>query len=151
MAGAWTSERFPQFEPAIRRLTEQHRELKDEPLHLAIAYLPMRKGREVHDGVYLFEVIGGAVDRFGESGELHETAFEAVSGLPTGFNQTLHLILTTPRELGTALENGWALALEVADAVRREDFQVLFADRIGQQVLRRIRAAVTPRKRATRE
>ena len=34
MAGTWTSERFPQFEPAIRKLTQQHLELKVEPLHL---------------------------------------------------------------------------------------------------------------------
>lgn len=60
MAGTWTSERFPQFEPAIRRLTEQHRELEDEPLHLALGYLPRRKGQEVYDGIFLFEVIGGA-------------------------------------------------------------------------------------------
>ena len=48
MAGTWTSERFPQFEPAIRRLTQQHRELEDEPLHLALAYLPRRHGQEIH-------------------------------------------------------------------------------------------------------
>jgi hypothetical protein len=40
MAGPWTAESFPQFEAAIRRLTEQHRELVDEPLHLAVSYLP---------------------------------------------------------------------------------------------------------------
>src|SRR4051794_11373966 len=102
MAGKWASEMFPQVEPALRRLTQQHRELEDEPLHLAIAYLPVRQGKEVHDGIYLFEVIGGAVDGLGERGELFENTFEAVPGLPTGFNQPLHLILTTPRELDEA-------------------------------------------------
>ena len=36
MPGEWISEKFPQFEPAIRQLTEQHRELEDELLHLAL-------------------------------------------------------------------------------------------------------------------
>ena len=56
MAGSWSSERFPQFEQPIRTLTEQHRELKDEPLHLAIAYGPLRDQQDI----FLFEVIGGA-------------------------------------------------------------------------------------------
>jgi hypothetical protein len=55
MAGTWVLENLPQFEPALRRLTQQHRELEDEPLHLAVAYLPVRQGKEAHDGVYLFE------------------------------------------------------------------------------------------------
>jgi hypothetical protein len=54
MAGSWTSERFPQFETAIRHLTDQHRELKDEPLHLAISYGPIRDQQDI----FLFEVIG---------------------------------------------------------------------------------------------
>src|SRR5438128_11870189 len=98
MAGTWTSERFPQFEPAIRRLTEQHRELKDEPLHLAVAYLPRRNGREVQQDIFLFEVIGGTADFFGQN-DLFETVFEAAPGLPGGLEQTLHLILASPREL----------------------------------------------------
>src|SRR5438132_10790984 len=103
MAGKWTSERFPHFESAIRRLTEQHRELEDEPLHLALAYLPRRNGREVAQGIFLLEVIGGAANRLGQSGDLFEATFDAAPGLPTGFDQTLHLILTTPRELEEAL------------------------------------------------
>ena len=75
MAKKWASERFAQFETAIRRLTEQHRELEDEPLHLALAYLPHRNGREVARGIFLLEVIGGAADRFGQSGDLFEGTF----------------------------------------------------------------------------
>ncbi|HWG45361.1 MAG TPA: hypothetical protein VN688_21540 [Gemmataceae bacterium] len=150
MAGEWISERFPQFEAAIRRLTEQHRELEDEPLHLALAYLPRRDGREVDRGIFLFEVIGGVADRFGQSEDLFEAAFDAIPGLPTGFDQTLHLILTTSREFEEALTHGRPLAMEVADAVRHGDYKVLHHDRVGQKVLRQIRAAVQPRKRAAR-
>jgi hypothetical protein len=150
MASEWISETFPQFEPAIRQLTEQHRALEDEPLHLALAYLPRRDGREVERGIFLFEVIGGAADRFGQSGDLFEAAFDAVPGLPTGFDRTLHLILTTPRLLAEALTEDWPLAVEVADAVRRNDYKVLHNDRVGQRVLRQIRAASRPRNRAAR-
>jgi len=150
MAGEWTSERFPQFEPAIRRLTEQHRELEDEPLHLALAYLPRRLGREVYESIFLFEVIGGAADRLTQSDNLFEASFDAVPGLPTGFEQTLHLILTTPHELKEALNQAWPLAVEVTDAVRRGDYKVLFKDREGNRVLRLIQKIAQHRRGAAR-
>ena len=55
MAENWTSGRFPQFEAQIRELTSQHRELEDEPLHLAISYAPKRDPQDI----FLFEVVGG--------------------------------------------------------------------------------------------
>ena len=150
MPGEWISEKFPQFEPAIRQLTEQHRELEDEPLHLALAYLPRRNGREEGQDIFLFEVIGGAADSFGQSEDLFEATFVAAPGLPTGFEQPLHLILTTPRGLEEALAEGWPLALEVADAVRRNDYKVLHDDPVGRKVLRQIRAGARLPKRGTR-
>jgi hypothetical protein len=101
MAGTWTTERFPQFEQAVRRLTNQHQELEDEPLHLAIAYQPALP-REQQD-IYLFEVIGGR----GESSpdkELFETVFDPNNRLQINFTQQLHLILTTPAEFKGAME-----------------------------------------------
>ncbi len=151
MGGTWTSDRLPQFEPALRRLTGQHRDLEGEPLHLALAYLPRREGEDVHDGIYLFEVIGGLADRVSVSGELFETTFEVVSGLPTGFGQPLHLILTTARELEVALETGELLARELADAVCRGDYKVLHADAVGRRVVKRLSPPVSARKRVTRE
>jgi hypothetical protein len=150
MATEWTQKLFPRFEPAIRRLTEEHRQLEDEPLHLALAYLPRRKGREVRQGVFLFEVIGGFADHLEQDGELFEVTFDSVPGLPTGFDQTLHLILTNQRELERALEEGWPSALEVADAVRRDDFQVLYADSVGRRAMSRIHATAPSRKRVPR-
>jgi hypothetical protein len=149
MAGKWTSEQFPQFEAAIRQLTEQHRQLEDEPLHLALAYLPRRDGLEVEQGIFLFEVIGGAADFFGQD-DLFETTFAATPDLPSGLEHTLHLILTTPRELEEALENDWPLAAEIADAVRRGDYKVLHEDSQGRSLLRKIRAATKPSRRPAR-
>ena len=75
MAGSWTADRFPQFEAAIRRLTEQHRELVDEPLHLAVSYLPAMRDQQ---HIFLLEVIGGP----GESINPERDLFEVPSSRP---------------------------------------------------------------------
>ncbi len=138
MAGSWTSERFPLFEQSIRALTEQHRELEDEPLHLAISYGPFRD----QEDVFLFEVIGGGKS-INPDRDLFETAFESVPGLQTGFDQRLHLVLTNPSELKQALREGWPLAREIVEAVRANNYKVLFHDSVGASVLRLIRAAAS--------
>ena len=97
-----------------------------------------------------YEVIGGAANSFSQSGDLLEVTFDAVPGLPTGFDQTLHLILTTRRELEQALRDGWPLAVEITDAVRRDDYQVLYDDPVGRKVLRLLRGAARPRERNAR-
>jgi len=113
MAGPWTSERFPQFEQPIRALTEKHRQLEDEPLHLAVSYGPPRDQQDI----FLLEVIGGQ-ESISPEGNLFEAAFESVPGLSTGFHQRLHLVLTNPPELRQALDQSWPLAEEVVSAFR---------------------------------
>src|SRR5437899_3790476 len=140
MAGTWTADRFPQFEPAIRRLTEQHRELEDEPLHLALAYQP-GPGRDQQD-IYLFEVIGS---RFGgdinPERELFETIFESAPGFPMDFGEKLHLILTNPEEVDLALRENWQSLREVLNAIRRGDCKELYADASGTELIERLRVA----------
>jgi hypothetical protein len=131
MAGPWTAERFPQFEAAIRRLTEQHRELVDEPLHLAVSYLPAIRDQQ---HIYLFEVIGGPGESISPERDLFEATFETTPGFPMGPNEQLHLILTNPRELEIALREGWSLASEVVDAIRAGDYRVLYKDEVGNRV-----------------
>jgi hypothetical protein len=143
MAGTWTTERFPQFEQAIRRLTNQHRELQDEPLHLAIAYQPAPP-REQQD-VYLFEVIGG----LGESSpdkELFEVVFDPNGRLQTNFTQQLHLILTRPAEFKSAMEEHWPSADEIVQAVRNGDYEMLHADMEGKEILERLAGNVSRRE-----
>ncbi len=132
MAGSWTSERFPAFEPAIRRLADQHRELKDEPLHLAIAYLPARRDQQ---HVFLFEVIGERGDWVSPDHDLFEVTFTGTSGFPLASDERLHLILTTPHELAVALREGWPLAKELVNALRSEDYKVMHADEVGERAL----------------
>lgn len=149
MAGTWTSEQLPLYEAAIRRLTEQHRELEDEPLHLAVTYLPRRNGRGASKDIFLFEVVGGTAQVFGED-DLFETTFEAAPGSEIGFEQPLHLILATPRELEEAITRRLPLAMEIVDAVRRGDYKVLHADLKGTKALRAIKKVAGSPRRAAR-
>jgi hypothetical protein len=132
MAGTWTSKRFPQFESQIRRLTEQHREFEDEPLHLAISYSPKRDGQDI----FLFEVIGGnGGDSVNPDKELFEATFTSTSSFPMNAGQQLHLLLTNRCELDMALREEWQSVREILDAIRSGEFEVLWADEIGRGVL----------------
>jgi hypothetical protein len=138
MAGSWTSDRFPQFEQAIRRLTEQHRELVDEPLRLALSYMPGAGRDQQH--IYLFEVIDAPWQRIRPEGDLFEVVFGSSDGFPMKANEQLHLILTNPPELRIALKERWGLAIEVVNAIRFRDYEVLFKDDVGQEALALLQA-----------
>ncbi len=140
MAGPWTAERFPQFEAPIRRLTAQHRELVDEPLHLAVSYLPPM--RDQHH-IFLFEVIGGPAESINPERDLFEAVFETSPGFPMGPDEQLHLILTNPQELRIALREGWSLAGEVVGAIRAGDYRVLHWDEVGERILEELEAEAT--------
>ena len=128
----WTTQRFPRVEAQIRDLVGQHREIRDEPLHLAMAYEP---GRDSSD-VFLFELLGnfGGND-VNPDPQLFEVAFGPSLGLALELGQNLHLVLTNPEEFRVALEQHWPTAEEIRDAVRRGDFEVLHADETGQHAL----------------
>jgi len=145
MAVSWTADRFPQFEAAIRRLTEQHRELVDEPLHLAVSYLPAMRDQE---HIFLFEVVGSPVESINPERDLFEAVFETTPGFPMGPNEQLHLILTNPRELEIALREGWSLASEVVNAIRARDYEVLYKDGVGGRVLDKLEAEARRREPA---
>jgi len=146
MAGTWTSERFPQFESAIRQLAEQHRQLKDEPLHLAVSYGPEREQQDI----FLFEVIGGNGGRLCEDHELFETVFTSHSGFPMSADQNLHLVLATPDEWETALREGWPSAEEIRKAIEVGDYQVLHADEVGQRLLNALQSGIRHQEEAAR-
>ena len=128
----FTTERYPHLETSLRDLARRHRELEDEPLHLALLFDP---GRESGD-VFLFEILGNfGYGEVGEDGDLWEVAFGPTSSLPLATGQHIHLILTNPNEFRFALSADWPTAIEVRDAVRRGDFEVLYEDEVGQTAL----------------
>lgn len=144
MAG-WTSERFPQFESALRALTEQHRQLKDEPLHLALSYGPQREPQDI----FLFEVIGDNGERISDDRALFESVFTPSAGFPMPAGQQLHLLLTTPREFETALREGWRSADEIRQAVTEGDYRVLHVDEVGERMLSLLQSQSVRQEEAT--
>ena len=136
MASRWTTDRFPQFADEIRRLTEQHRELEDEPLHLAISYDP---GHNEQD-IFLFEVVGRfASGQINPDNDFFEAEYLSTPEFPLASGAKLHLVLTSPEELLVAIERNWPLAAEIRRAVQRGDFQELFSDEEGSRLLGLIR------------
>lgn len=138
MAGSWTTERFPQYERSLRKLIDQHREIEDEPLHLAISYQPPR---DPHD-VFLFEVIGDSIDGIRTDRDLFEVTFEPTAQLPLASGERMHLVLTNPREFRQALDENWPLANELRDAIRSHDYKVLHSDTNGEAILNLMREPV---------
>ena len=137
VAGTWTSKRFPQFETQLGELTKQHRELEDEPLHLAISYAPQRDPQDI----FLLEVIGGA-DSISPDKELFETTFASTPGFPMANGQQLHLILTNLREFEMALDDEWPSVREIVDAIRSGDYKILYEDETGKTILKRIQPEI---------
>ena len=128
----FTIDRFPHLDASLRELARKHRELQDEPLHLALLYDP---GRETED-VFLFELLGNfGRNEIGEEEELFEVTFGPTDALPLSTGQHLHLVLSNPREFAHALARDWDSAREIREAVRRGDFEILFEDDIGQEAL----------------
>ena len=135
MAGTWASKRFPQFESQIRHLIEQHLELVDEPLQLAVSYAPERD----QDDIFLLEVVGGiGGDSVDPEKELFETTFASAPSFPMPLDQRLHLVLTGKHELEVALDEKWPSVREILDAVYRGDYVVLFRDETGSGLLNRV-------------
>jgi hypothetical protein len=128
----FTIDRYPHLDNSLRELARKHGELQDEPLHLALLYDP---GRETED-VFLFELLGNfGRNEIGEEGELFEVAFGPTDQLPLSAGQHLHLVLSSTREFEFALAQEWKSALEMRDAVRRGDFEILYKNEIGENAL----------------
>ncbi len=135
MASTWCAEEFPRFEQSVRKLAQQHRELKDEPLYLALCY---GAARAPHD-IFLLEVIGHGLEEIvSPERELFETTFTPTPGFPMDLDQRLHLILTNPEEFAVAVRDRWPSATEIIDVVHAGDYQVLHANKIGKRLLNNI-------------
>jgi hypothetical protein len=135
MAG-FTTIRFPHIQDQLRRLIEQHLEIKDEPLHLALVFDPRRDTTDI----FLFEVasdFGG--NMVAPEKEFFEMAYGSSDAFPMPEGQQLRFVMTNPEELRAAEAEGWNSLKEVEDAVRRGDYEVLFADKAGESILRELR------------
>jgi hypothetical protein len=127
------------LESQLRALVEQHRQIEDEPLALALAYAPEGESRNL----YLLEVIekpGHPEAGFiADEGDLFEVEFASTEGFPMELHQRLHLILTNPVELPYALEHDWPAARGLRGAVREGRYLELFVAPGHDKLLEEIR------------
>lgn len=137
MPGSWVSDQFPEFKDAVHHLVAQHRELTDEPLHLAVTYLASEREPQ---HVYLFEVVSTPGASLNPERDLFEATFGSAASFSLLADHELHLILTNPRELEVALDQGWPLANEVETAIRSGNYQILYQDETGQTAMVRLEA-----------
>jgi hypothetical protein len=54
-------------------------------------------------------------------------------------NQCLHLILTNPQEIKVVLAEDWPSAREILDAIRAGEYQILYRDELGEQLLDKLK------------
>ncbi|HZL35416.1 MAG TPA: hypothetical protein VFC78_08910 [Tepidisphaeraceae bacterium] len=115
--------------PPVNRQTEQlvkeHRQLRDEPLLLAISYQPQRDPGDL----FLFEIIDGfGAGRIEEDRKFFEVTFSSSPSFPMKPRQRLHLILTNPEEFQVADREDWPSLEEIREAVRAKRAITVFAD-----------------------
>ncbi len=115
---------FPGYHEVVQELVEEHLEIKDQPLLLALYYAPDRDSNDV----FLFEV----ADKFGgnrvtEEKAFMEVTFGADSELRIGKKQRLHLVITNPNEFRAAIRNRWPDVVEIGKAVAQQRYQQIYA------------------------
>jgi hypothetical protein len=117
---------YPDYLGQVRELVEQHRELIEEPVLLAVYYAPDRND----DDVFLFEVLGNFQ---GSSIEYDGDLLEVVYGSTPHFAMhsrasVLHIVLTNPDELRLAAERQTPRFVEIKRAFAEGRAQVVYRD-----------------------
>lgn len=120
---------YPDYLEQIKKLIDQHLELVEEPLLMAIYYAPDRPGRE-EDDVFLFEVL----DNFDGSsletdGDMLEVLYDSSRHFTMHHRDArLHIILTSPEELRKATAKNTQRILELKQAMAKHRAQIVYID-----------------------
>jgi len=128
---------YPEYKSAVEKLVEQHRNLRDGRLHLAVYLAPPKRSKR---DIYLFEVI----DDFGgeqtdPERKLFTFAYGSTPGLPLPDGVRLWMILTNPTEFDQAIHEGWKRVDEIRNAKKAGNALVLHADAKGKKLWTRIK------------
>jgi|WetSurMetagenome_2_1015567.scaffolds.fasta_scaffold99793_3 hypothetical protein len=123
----------PIYEERLKILVEEHRTIEDEPLLLAVYYVPERNPEDI----FLFEAIekfgGGEIE---DDREMFEVTYGSTPGFPMATGQQLHLVMTSPEELQEAVKQAWSHVKELRTAFSENRATVLFKDeQKGKQLL----------------
>ena len=118
----------------LKKLVRQHTRIKDEPLLLAVQYVPRRDKGDM----FLFEIVEG----FGRNsvdpeGIVFEVTFNmARPGARMTPGENLHLLMTNPTEFEAAVRQNWKGVRELRQAVSEGNFDVLLRTRKGMALWR---------------
>lgn len=129
---------FPDRLEDVKRLIEQHRQLKHQTLLLAIYF----DRREDPDSVYLLEVISQlGYDEVSDDRELFEMSYGSTEGFPVPVGNCLDIILTSAVELRVAAEEGWASLRPMLAAIEAgpEHYHVVYSSGVGDDLLTLLR------------
>lgn len=120
----------------LENLVGEHRKLKNEPLHLAVWFVPSPGDEHI----YLFEIIGGfGAGTIDENRQILQFAFGMNSGFSLKINQELRILLTSPEEFSVAISEGWDAILKLREAKSAQKYCVLYADRFGKRFWEAVR------------
>jgi hypothetical protein len=120
---------------AIKSLVASHREIKEEPLHLAIFLRDPARPAEL----VLLEVLGNfGQDQISDEGEIMTVRFPSSADLPIGSDRELCLMLTNVPEFETASASNWASILEVRRLIGEEAYSVVSSDDVGKRLLQEL-------------
>ena len=117
---------------AVRSLVSSHREIADEPLHLAMYF----ENPENPKDLYLLEVLENfGQNRVSDEEEIMRVSFPASADFPIDAEKRLSLILTNLPELRVALVDDWDSFRDVRGLIENSRYKVVFSDPVGEKIL----------------
>jgi len=123
---------YPDFLDQVRQLVQQHRNLKHEPLRLAVYFAPPRRGK---GDVFLFEVSDGfGANELDAGNKLFEFGYGSTPALPLPPGVTLRMVLTNPAEFRAAIHDRWRAIQELRAARDAGKARVIYADATGRKL-----------------
>lgn len=127
---------YPDQRDLVRALIlNDHTELKDTPLALAIYY----KSRQWPNEECVFEVLHRfGLDEVSEIGSVFQIQFGPTQNFPLPEGDRLHLFLSNPNEMMYAIGHGWPEINDLVKAVQAGSYEVIYScpdDPSANQVL----------------
>ncbi len=120
---------------SVKELVDEHRLLKDGPLHLAIQLSDPRTKKDV----ILFEVIGGFGSGHIDPSKRFLKVGMATSKVPVAAGGELRFVLTSPEELQEAIAKNWKDVMWLK--ARLANARVHHEDAKGKRLLKALRGA----------
>ena len=133
---------YPDELVRVQRLIDQHRQLEQQPLLLAIYYA---QDNDPH-GVYLLEVISEfGYNEVSDDQDMFEMEYGSTDGFPLPPGSHLHILLTNPKEFSLALRQDWRALAPLMSAIERGNYRVVHQEGgEGSQLLAALQAERIP-------